>query len=182
MNIFALDDDPVDAAEALNDNHANKMTTEMGQLLSTHVRILFPEEVVGDAWCGLPVWRATHPHHPCRAWLGLSPGNVAWAVDHFRAQLAQWLAWKGRTHGASVIRPAADLLVSRLGRAPRTPFALGMDSPVKGAGLDPVSVYRLYYASAKRHLGVWRRSAEPAWWRSACAEVDRMGIPVPGSR
>jgi len=103
-----------------------------------------------------------------------------WAIDHYRALLQQWRRWKGVPHGAGKVLPAINCLAGLLRPAERTPFALAVSAEVVRLGRPGVQAYRLYYASAKRHLSVWSRSGPPVWWEAACREVAAEGLPVSG--
>ena len=154
MNIFAVDDDPTKAAQALADVHVVKMCLETAQIASTVARSV-----------GLEVrYRSTHEAHPCTRWAGATQANFAWLVAHGRALLAEYTSRYGRTHGSADALEEAAAALDSLPEGPRTPFAQAMPAELKGD--DAVSAYRAYYRTKVASWGArarWTRSERPAW-------------------
>jgi len=71
MNIFYLDDDPIEAARLHCIRHT-KMILESAQILSTCVRIQFPDA---------NVYKPTHKNHPCVKWVTEGRDNFIWLCD-----------------------------------------------------------------------------------------------------
>lgn len=73
MNIFVVDNNPIEAARALCDIHVNKMIVEGMQMLTTALKqsgILAPNELPFRK-DGITRYSGNaHPHHPCTKWVG----------------------------------------------------------------------------------------------------------------
>lgn len=69
MNIFILDKNTVRSAKAHCNTHVIKMTQELSQILST-VLIKHNQQAL---------YKATHQHHPCTIWAGLTSANFKYA-------------------------------------------------------------------------------------------------------
>ena len=68
MNIFALSNDPHEAAQMQCDKHVVKMTLETAQILSTvhHLHgCIFADQM----------YKATHKSHPCTLWAAENSAN-----------------------------------------------------------------------------------------------------------
>ena len=75
MNIFYVDGDPSAAAQALCDQHSNKMILESTQLLASahHVTLGTVPEVFPPL---------THRYHPCSRWTRASIEHYRWLSRH----------------------------------------------------------------------------------------------------
>lgn len=168
MNIFAVDDNPLRAAQALHDSHIVKMATEAAQILST---VIDPSRTMigadGKRYLintGERIYRATHRHHPCVKWARETCGNWTWLFEH-----ALWLCDEyehrfGRRHGAlSVIEAVAMHWSSD--RIERTPFVQAM--PPQYQGPNAIEAYRRYYIGEKLSpagkAARWTRRPPPEW-------------------
>jgi hypothetical protein len=140
MNIFALDQDPVRAAQMQCDNHVVKMTLETGQILSTIQRAYGNTDAI--------LYRSTHIHHPCVLWAGDSFENYGWLVRHFYALAGEYAHRYGRSH-------------LTLKKRAMTPFALAMPDVYKSD--DPIDSYRRYYKGSKAHLLKYTKREKPSW-------------------
>jgi len=73
MNIFVVDYNPIEAANALCDIHVNKMIVESMQMLTTALKqsgLLAPNELPFRK-DGITRYSGNaHPHHPCTKWVG----------------------------------------------------------------------------------------------------------------
>ena len=73
MNIFVVDRNPIEAADALCDIHVNKMIVESMQMLTTALKqsgLLAPNELPFRK-DGITRYSGNaHPHHPCTKWVG----------------------------------------------------------------------------------------------------------------
>jgi hypothetical protein len=84
MNIFAIDLDPVVAAQHLPDKLIVKMPTESAQMIA----LIFSEHYfnIGRLYKkdGTPysTERGTHKNHPCTIWAAISSKNLAWLYAH----------------------------------------------------------------------------------------------------
>lgn len=147
MNIFAVDDNPVTAAN-LCDRHVVKMTLETAQILSTIVP-------------GEGRYRPTHKNHPCTVWAASSPHNLAWLVRHGLALAEQYTRRYGKVHaseriiGTTPIPDGASYVL-------HTPFVQVM--PEQYRQTDPVEAYRAFYCAEKKEFATWKSPATPPRW------------------
>lgn len=161
MNIFAVDKDPVLAAQALSDRHVSKMILESAQMLSfVAVRHGFP---------ALYKTSGSHKSHPATIWAGNRYANWKWLVDHALALEEEKYFRTGRGHiSADVIRyyvqhgyhPPEDGLEKQL-------FVLCM--PDKYRLPQRVRAYRNFYVGEKQifkdgRRAVWTKREPPSWW------------------
>lgn len=162
VNVFALSDDPAQAARFHCDRHVTKMILESVQILNT---ALYERGLDDMAFYG-----ATHKNHPCVLWAAESWSNFEWLVrlthhlnnewrfryDHdehhtsYRKLLDNW------REGGDWILPAED--------EPRTTFALAIADDVKQD--DPIEAYRDYYRkhkSTEEWFGYDQGRDPPGW-------------------
>ena len=152
MNIFALNSDPILAAQNHVDRHVVKMPLESAQILSTVVR--------GRG--GEARYNPTHKNHPCTLWAGESSGNYEWLVQLGLALCNEYTHRYNREHACEeVIREISAPLPNLLRIAPRSAFALAMPEEYKQA--DAVESYRAYYRAEKAHLHSWKNRQPPEW-------------------
>ena len=89
MNIFALSDNPIDAARWQHDRHVNKMTVESAQLLSMAcLEDSFYMNLMADHHKPL-LYAACHENNPLTNWTKRSPNNFTWLVIHASALVAE---------------------------------------------------------------------------------------------
>lgn len=156
MNIFALDNDPREAARMQCDKHVVKMVLETAQMLST------VHHIHGSA--SEHLYRPTHRNHPCTLWAAENTANYRWLHHHFRA-LATEYEWRYIKRHKSWLK-----LHILLDNAPPTmdiaeditPFARAMPEQYKYFD-DPVDSYRMYYAVEKAHILQYTRREMPRW-------------------
>lgn len=146
MNIFILDEDPVEAAKDQFDKHIVKMPLETAQMLST---------INGGPY------RATHMNHPCTLWAKAGIENYNWLVKHGIALCKEYNYRYLKEHKCldvimSLEKPLIDIPEGK------TPFAQCMPDEFKQE--DPVKAYRAYYHS-KRSFAKWTTRAKPYWWK-----------------
>jgi hypothetical protein len=157
VNIFALDADPIRAAEMACDQHVVKMATETAQMLSTVCRLH-----------GVNVgYKVSHANHPCTKWARATRENFDWLQLHGRGLCAEYTYRYGKVHAAShVLRD-----IQRLGEGLAfegtglQPFAKCM--PDEFFDEDPVQAYRRFYIGAKSRFARWRKNRLPPEWYSA---------------
>lgn len=149
MNIFALNDNPVLAAQMQCDKHVVKMVLETAQMLST---------VVGGPY------KPTHVNHPCTIWARTSQGNFNWLVAHGLALCNEYTRRYGKRHKCQEIIENIGFTAdcSHIPLGPRTPFAQCM--PEQFRQPNAVLAYRAYYHS--KPFAAWERGrAAPSWWQ-----------------
>lgn len=160
MNLFALDEDPKEAARALGDGHVNKMLIETVQLICN----AFPAEMA-------PYTR-THYNHPASRWVRETRGNLVWAIEYATELAREWQRRfpKSKPHASSAVLTwcvlALDQIMDQVPAGVCTPFVQIM--PESYRGTDPIEAYRHYYLTHKAHLAQWRRGREaPTWAKGA---------------
>lgn len=153
MNIFAVDDDPVAAAQALCDKHVVKMPLETAQMLCT----------VGQSLGVSVPYRPTHAKHPCTLWIGKAAANAEWLVYHGLALCAEYTRRYGKVHASEAVIMEVENLVKKLPAGHRTPFAQAM--PEAYYRKSAVDAYRAYMIGEKTRFAKWTAPAfKPAWW------------------
>ena len=162
MNIFAVDSNPVSAAQMLCDKHINKMIIESCQMLCTAMHIR------GSSRPG--PYRATFKNHPCTVWAATSRENWQWLFDHALALYNEKVFRFGGTHKCydRVLTYDFDMDVEwpEIGI---TPFARAIKKDLYPELLtstdDTILVYQEFYRRDKRPFAVWQRGrSAPAWW------------------
>ena len=166
MNIFALSDCPIEAAQFQCNKHVVKMIIETVQILST------------VSWQrGVPApYKPTHAHHPSTKWTATCGANYAWLLSHGFALVAEYEKRYGKIHTClgylcklcddyEKVWPGDESL-------PRdhTPFAMAM--PEEWKSIDPVESYRAYYIAEKSKFAQWEpRARQPPWWPFSHGEM-----------
>jgi len=157
MNVFALSEDPKQAARWHCDKHVVKMLLESVQILNG---ALYERELDDMAFYGY-----THKHHPCTLWAAESWANFEWLVQLTHYLDKEWqLRYDHDYHHTSYHKVLDNWWNGRewtlpAEREPRTKFALAMPEDVKRD--DPIMAYRDYYREYKK----------PEEW--FCYECDR---------
>jgi hypothetical protein len=179
MNIFFLDENPVQAAQWMVDRHVVKMILESAQLLSTAHRILdyqiihtyspegkkrsVTEYLMNDARDDV-IYRQTHISHPCAIWARESVENYNWLVDHFFALMEEYTLRYNKQHAC--YGELSVMLASppkNLEKWDMTPVPCAMDDKYIISD-NPVENYRNYYKLGKQHLHAWKiPEHKPDW-------------------
>lgn len=156
MNIFVTTENPVRAAQWLDDLRVQKMLLESAQLLSTACRYK------GATNGGL--YASTHVNHPCNVWLRSCLGNFRWLIDHAIALGHIYYDIRGRNHASVDVVAEARYHFHRFDPGPRTPFANATPYPDD-------QVFQAY----RRHLchkwdtdirpPTWTGRQRPTWYR-----------------
>jgi len=176
MNIFYIDENPVQAAEWMVDRHVVKMILESAQLLSTAHRILDGEEYASETASGRKTkrWKlydaretvlysATHINHPSCVWARSSIENYNWLVDHFFALMQEYTYRYDKEHkcyGELSYQLASP--PKNLNKFDMTPMICAMDNKYIISD-NPVVNYRNYYKVGKTHLHKWKKREAPEW-------------------
>jgi hypothetical protein len=181
MNIFALFDDPVEAAQAHCDKHVIKMILETCLMLYTaHWTTAYPGLVVkGKKGMPLPdslqnaptrisgdrAYRYSHVNHPCTKWIRASLQNYLFACELGIALGEEYkYRWSSKKKDHSCEKHVRWLKENPpdLPSIGRTPFALAMDDQYKNSD-DPIECYRNYYVTSKKERGllVYTRRGAP---------------------
>lgn len=154
MNIFAVDADPIAAAQALPDKLVVKMALETTQILSTVSHSL-----------GTPgPYRPTHAAHPSVKWAGSSVANWQWTLRHGLALCDEYNYRYGKTHACRTVLLDIAERAARPERGELQPFYTAMPEQYRGA--SPVDSYRAYLRVEKAYYAKWTRRSAPEWWVS----------------
>jgi len=182
MNLFACDQDPVKAAQALPDKHVVKMCIENAQMLAVALGSLH-----GLGWGqirkkdGSYYSERAHFNHPSTVWVRSSHANLAWTIVHGLALCAEYTHRYGKIH-ASVI---AHLDAKRLFHENVGPlsiwcevdsFARAMPEEIKyDATISDMAAYRKYLVLHKPWAGWKDEARKPSWWEPSLynANVDQ---------
>lgn len=175
MNIFAIDNDPVQAAQWMVDKHVVKMILETVQLLSTAHRILDGTQYIDKTKTGRNVkrWRlpdereqllysATHINHPSAVWCRATNNNYNWLYCHLSALLAEYTHRYERVHKCNVMVMPLRNLPYNIPIGYLTPVTPAMPDEYK-VPHDSVESYRNYYRVAKARMHKWTKREVPAW-------------------
>jgi len=155
MNIFVLDNDPVNAAKYLCDKHVCKMLLESAQVLCTVFHLKGSNAQ----------YRATHVKHPCVLWTMASKGNFDWLVEHARGIAIEKRFRYGTKHASEDVVELCANASSNLTfeRTSMTPFVQAMPETYKD--VDAVKAYRAYYVGEKIRFAKWNKGRErPEWF------------------
>lgn len=159
MNIFALDNHPVIAAENQCDKHVVKMPLESAQILSTAHRLLDGSKAPDV------VYKPTHSKHPCVVWVMQTQANYIWLYQHFIALCKEYKYRYNREHLSYT--KLKDILCHYPKNIPlggQTPFVQAMPDDVKNK--DSIQAYRDYYMQYKKHIATWNKNRTPPnWWK-----------------
>ena len=178
MNIFYIDEDPVQAAQWMVDRHVVKMILESAQLLSTAHRYLDGVEYEGKSKTGrkkkswvlsdareLVLYQATHINHPSAVWCRQSVENYNWLVEHFFALCEEYTNRYNKKHKCSQ-GDLAYMLQSpphKLKEYDMTLMPSAMAEEYVINKFEPVTNYRNYYKNGKKHLHKWTNRQPPRW-------------------
>jgi Pyrimidine dimer DNA glycosylase len=160
MNIFTIDDNPVQAAKWLVDKHISKMLLESCQIFCTNYHLQGTEAP----------YKPSHKNHPSTAWSRTSYDNFLWLLEHSYAIAAEYTERYGRRHKSEDVLDWIESNMWRLSFDSNdlTPFAIAIseDSICRTLkNFDQLSVvekYRLYYKYDKQHIHQWKQN-KPEW-------------------
>jgi len=169
MNIFILNKNIYSSAASHINSHVCKMPTELGQICSTVVRKINPDE---DS-----VWKSTHPNHPCTIWAGLCRDNFIYAIETGIALCHEYsIRYKKRHAALEIINNAAQYIRQipnekipkiYIGYWPVTEPPQAMPDKFKDS--DVITAYRNYYIGDKiyrsdgRVMMVYTNRLPPDW-------------------
>ena len=144
MNLFILDEDPVLAAQCLDDKRVGKLLMEACQMLSTgaHSASRRPVDVGVGYAC-----RPTHQGHPVTSWVGHTRGNWQWAARHAQGLADEYFFRYGKFHASADRLPYILTLSSCIPEGPLLPFqnsARNAGLSLDYSSLPVVEAYRSY--------------------------------------
>lgn len=155
MNIFILDEDPIQAARDQCNKHVVKMIVESAQLLTT----AWPPDVTP--------YRRTHVNHPCGKWVRHSLTNYKWLVVHAVELCEEYTRRYGKTHKTEAVIKWFLFHTPHIPEHGLTPYARAIKEPWKtqSANMSVVDAYRHYYVGDKARFAKWApRATAPKWW------------------
>lgn len=163
MNIFAIDRDPVVAAQHLVDSHCVKMTLESAQMLAN----CFNADLLSNLDCPKTITGRVRKHsyfnHPCSKWVRLNKSNMLWLINHAKAiDIERVARFKSKEH---FVIPFIDWCLKNIDNSnvlngEITEFVQAMPDQFKNN--DSVVAYRNFYKHGKSHLHKWIRN-KPVW-------------------
>jgi len=168
MNLFILDEDPVESAKQYCNIHVNKIILEAaGCMCAAHWQYGFPLLQVAPFKLQEGKYRGrTHHNNHITKWVRASYENYRWTYKHAVELCRQHRIRAGRNYDH-----ASKEIVDWLGQnePPLESFEM---TPFRQAVAEecyhenPVVAYWVYYVTCKFHLAVWRASETPSWYRS----------------
>jgi hypothetical protein len=180
MNLFILDEDPVEAARLQCDKHVVKMIVESAQMLSTAHRMIDGGETRMPSKSGktmvkywkIPdfrenfLYKAVHMGHPCTVWTMESSENYIWHMVHFTALCDEYFYRYGKIHASTQLIAYLGTLPDKIKVGQQTPFRLAMGSNPECMFLeDPVKSYRAFYQTKQtRFKMAWTKRDIPEWF------------------
>lgn len=175
MNIFYIDENPVEAATMMVDKHVVKMILETTQLLSTAHRVIDGTEYVGQTKTGRKVKRwvlpdvreemlysATHVNHPSAVWCRTTVDNYKWLYEHLKALHFEYTYRYGKVHACEKLMGALFYAPNNLKDWNMTPMPSCM-APEYIISDDPLTNYRNYYKIGKSQMHKWTKRPTPEW-------------------
>jgi hypothetical protein len=184
MNLFVLDNCPVEAARLQCDKHVVKMIVESAQMLSTVHRMLDGVQTrapsksgktMSKAWT-LPdsrddiLYRAVHMHHPCTIWTAESNNNYNWHYVHFVALCDEYQYRYGKVHATDILlRDALKNPPMNIPVGYKTPQPLAMKANPECIDYkDIVGSYRKFYQTKQDRFKMsWTKRPVPEWFVAA---------------
>ena len=167
MNIFVLDEDPVQAARYLDDVRLPKMCVESAQMMASALRRHgATDEQMPLTKAGKP-YRGGYKHHPCTVWAGDSRANFVWLALHAIELCKEYTRRFDKEHACygPINHMARMWKTAKFEENYMTPFAQAMPDEYKSDD-DVVKAYRSYYKSKEYSKGGVRyiRADVPTWW------------------
>ena len=164
MNIFVLDECPVQSAQMQCDKHIVKMPLETAQMLCS----VFHRHGQGH----LVPYREAHKNHPCTLWAGDSADNFCWLVQHGMELCFEYTRRYNKIHKCQQV--IMDLRETDWGTLQyqdmeRTPHPQCMPDEYKSTELrihsNTVRAYRRYYVNDKKDIAKWEKGRPmPDWY------------------
>ena len=164
MNIFVLDECPIQSAQMQCDKHIVKMPLETAQMLCS----VFHRHGQGH----LVPYKEAHKNHPCTLWAGDSADNFCWLVQHGMELCFEYTRRYNKVHKCQQV--IMDLRETDWGTLQYqdmeiTPHPQAMPDEYKSTELrihnNTVRAYRRYYVNGKKDIAKWEKSRPmPKWY------------------
>jgi len=152
VNIFVLDDNPIDAARHQIDKHVVKMPLESAQMLCA---------ALVRYGCENAPYKATHKNHPCTLWAGETRQNFQWLVEHGIALCEEYTSRYSKRHKCQDVIEWCSENDHRIPHGKMTNFAQAMPEQYRNS--DPIVAYRQYYKGEKDSISSWKQN-KPLWY------------------
>lgn len=162
MNIFFLDNCPVQSAKWLVNSHM-KMLLEFCQMGCTAYHLQNVEAP----------YKSSHINHPSSRWLRASYDNFLWGIEHAYAIANEYTERYGKRHKSEDVLDWIESNMWQLSFDSNhlTPYAIAIsdDSICRTLPefnqVDTVGKYRAYYFFDKSHLAAWKNeNNKPHWY------------------
>jgi len=194
MNIFALSDDPVKAAQQMIDKHIIKMPTETCQMLHTNLQYMTfvlqreKEPTLAELKAYMKdkyseYMKPAMLNHPSTIWARQSWANFMWLYQHGLALCEEYKHRYGKEHGSYQRILYCEKRFGNLVRRHNyphsglTPVTIAMDDSYRidldeysqrnpnWTGWDfVIASYRHYYLEGKWDIAEWRNNRQPEWF------------------
>ena len=163
MNIFILDEDPIQSAKMYCDKHVPKMVVELYQQLgSAVIRHGATPDMMPRTSKGTPRKGGYH-NHPCTRWVGDSRENYLWACYHGAMLCDEYTKRFGKIHSCEKGIEHLYIMAHLIPEGKLTPFAQAMPDEYKNE--CAVTAYRDYYIHDKSRFAKWEKGTPaPDWW------------------
>jgi len=147
VNIFIVEENPADAAQALCDRHVTKMLLETAQLLCAP----FPQ---GEA-----PYKRTHYNHPASVWTRANVANYFWVLQHGKALCREFEHRREKRHkSADVVDWCFSAAISLNLPQQSVPDYPALCMPDEYKQDNAIASYRAYY---KAKLQEWSTRDRP---------------------
>ena len=163
MNIFVLDECPIQSAQMQCDKHIVKMPLETAQMLCS----VWHRHGQGDK---VP-YREVHKNHPCTLWTGDSAENYEWLWQHGMELCFEYTRRYNKIHKCQQVIMDLDKVHATMFPVDTngTPHPQCMPDEYKSTELrihsNTVRAYRRYYVNDKKDIAKWEKSrAVPKWF------------------
>ena len=157
MNIFVLDNDPIECAKLHVDKHVVKMILEHAQMICTAHHIN-PALYIDY---NIP-YKKTHVNHPCAKWVRDSMQNYYWLYKMTEALNDEYKFRFNHTVNHKSFDVIKSLPVPNLPNINMTKFARAMPDECKITD-NIVKSYRNYYNMEKQNIMKWTNRNIPKW-------------------
>jgi len=149
MNIFAVNNSPIIAAQELCDKHIVKQGLESCQMLCNVFEVA--------------PYKRTHYNHPCSKWVRDTIKNYDWLIEHCREIFKEYTRRYGRIHKSQAVLEwiLNNYSSVNLPSMPQTPHFQCM--PVEYKQNDFVKAYQTFYIKDKT-FAKWKMGNIPVWF------------------
>ena len=183
MNIFALSQNPVEAARRMLDKHIVKMPTETCQMLHTnHLYFQFLEKYGEEptlrqlkqfhACSSSKLMKPAMLNHPSTIWARQNPHNADWLMQHGLALCEEYTYRYGKTHGSysRILQVWESNFMGDGFWKNATPVTIAMADEYRIPNTFVtdweyvIQSYRHYYLEGKWKFAEWKKERRPEWF------------------